>query len=159
MAGFALLLAVVCFLLGLAGTFLPVLPGAILIYAGMLVYGLLTRFASLDATFFLLQGLALLLVFIIDFLAAAAGTKRFGGGKAAAWGAALGTLAGVIFFGPFGLLAGPFLGAVAAEIIFGKKTTDQAVRAGFGTLLGLVGGTLLKLFVEIMMIVYFFTAI
>ena len=114
MAVFALLLAVVCFLLGLTGTVLPVLPGAILIYAGMLVYGLLTKFASLDATFFLLQGLALLLVFIIDFLAAAAGTRRFGGGKAAAWGAAVGTLAGVIFFGPLGLLAGPFLGAVVA---------------------------------------------
>ncbi|NLN07707.1 MAG: DUF456 domain-containing protein [Firmicutes bacterium] len=159
MAVFALLLAVVCFLLGLTGTVLPVLPGAILIYAGMLVYGLLTKFASLDATFFLLQGLALLLVFIIDFLAAAAGTRRFGGGKAAAWGAAVGTLAGVIFFGPLGLLAGPFLGAVVAEIIFGKKTADQAVRAGFGTLFGLVGGTFLKLFVEIVMIIYFFFTI
>ncbi|HHX74759.1 MAG TPA: DUF456 domain-containing protein [Firmicutes bacterium] len=156
---FALILAIVCFLLGLAGTFLPVLPGAILIYAGMLVYGLLTRFTSLDATFFLLQALVLLLVFAVDFLATAVGTKRYGGGKAAAWGAALGMVAGVIFFGPFGLAAGPFLGAVAAEMFFGNKTADQAFRAGFGTLIGLVGGTVLKLLLELLMIVYFFLVI
>ena len=159
MSGIALFLACLLFLLGLAGTVLPVLPGAILVYAGMILYGVMTEFSSLTVNFFLLQGLVLVFIFAIDFLSAAAGTKRYGGTKAGGWGAALGTLAGLIFMGPFGLIIGPFLGAVLAELLLGKKSADQAVRAGFGTLIGILGGTILKLVMEVVMIVYFFLSI
>ncbi len=155
MATFALVLTVVLFLLGLAGTVLPVLPGATLIYAGMLVYGLLTRFATLNTAFFLIQGIALLLVFSLDYLATATGARRFGGSRYAAWGAALGIVPGALLFGPFGLIIGPFLGAVLGELAGGRKPAE-AVRAGFGSLIGFVGGTVLKLSVEILMIIWFF---
>lgn len=158
MAGTALVLAVIFFVLGLAGTVLPVLPGAILIYAGMLLYGVLTQFATLDANFFLLQGMALVIIFAVDFLATAIGSRRFGGSRYAGWGAAIGTLLGLLIFGPFGIIFGPFLGAVLAELILGKKP-DLAVRAGFGTLIGLLGGTALKLSIEILMIIFFFRSI
>lgn len=158
MSSAAMILAVILFILGLAGTVLPVLPGAILVYGGMLLYGILTKFATLNAEFFLLQGMALLLIFAVDFLATAAGTRRFGGSRQAAWGAVIGTVVGLLAFGPFGIILGPFLGAVVAEMILGKKT-DQAIRAGFGTLIGILGGTVLKLSIEILMIVFFFLSI
>ena len=158
MSGAALLFAVILFVVGLAGTVLPVLPGAILIYGGMLLYGFMTGFATLDANFFLLQAMALIIIFAVDFLATAAGSKRFGGSKYATWGAILGTLAGLLIFGPFGIIIGPFLGATLAELIRGKKP-NLAFRAGFGTLIGLLGGTVLKLGIEILMIVYFFLTI
>jgi uncharacterized protein YqgC (DUF456 family) len=158
MGSAAMILAVILFILGLAGTVLPVLPGAILVYGGMLLYGILTKFATLNAEFFLLQGMALLLIFAVDFLATAAGTRRFGGSRQAAWGAVIGTVVGLLAFGPFGIILGPFLGAVVAEMILGKKT-DQAIRAGFGTLIGILGGTVLKLSIEILMIVFFFLSI
>jgi uncharacterized protein YqgC (DUF456 family) len=63
----ALVLAVLLFLAGLVGTVLPVLPGAILVYAGMLLYGLMTHFKSLNAVFFILQAIVLVLIFLIDF--------------------------------------------------------------------------------------------
>ncbi len=150
-----LVLAVLLFLLGLAGTVLPLLPGVILIYAGMLLYGFLTDFTSLGVLFFVQQGIAVLFVFSLDYVAAAMGTRRLGGSKLAAWGAALGILPGILLLGPLGIIAGPFLGAVIAELLTGKQP-DAAVRVGFGTLLGLAGGTILKLVTEVLMITWFF---
>lgn len=158
MATTALILSIILFIAGLLGTILPVLPGAVLIYAGMLLYGLMTKFVTLDATFFLLQGLVLVITFVIDFLASAVGTKRFNGSKQAAWGAIIGSILGLIFMGPLGIAIGPFLGAVAAELLRGIQI-KQAIRVGFGTLLGMLGGTVLKLGAEVLMIVYFFIRI
>ncbi|HHV64109.1 MAG TPA: DUF456 family protein [Peptococcaceae bacterium] len=153
----ALILTFVLFIAGLVGTVLPLLPGAALIYGGMLLYGLLTKFATLDLTFFLLQALVLILIFAVDYLASAAGTRRFGGSKQAAWGAVAGAVVG-IFFGPLGIILGPFLGAVAIELIRGTAA-DKAIRAGFGTIIGILGGTIVKLAIEVLMIIYFFMRI
>ncbi len=154
----ALILAIILFIAGLLGTILPILPGAILIYGGMLLYGFMTKFLTLDANFFLLQGLVLVFVFSVDFLASAVGTRRFNGSKQAAWGAIIGTILGLIFLGPLGIVIGPFLGAVVAELLRGIRLS-QAIRVGFGTLVGILGGTVLKLCAEILMIVYFFMQI
>ncbi|MCB8816125.1 DUF456 domain-containing protein [Desulfosporosinus shakirovi] len=154
----ALILSIIFFVAGLLGTILPILPGSILIYGGMLLYGFMTKFSTLDANFFLLQALVLVLVFSVDFVASAAGTRRFNGSKQAAWGAIIGTILGLIFFGPLGIVIGPFLGAVVAELLRGIQI-NQAIRVGFGTLVGILGGTVLKLCAEILMIVYFFIRI
>ncbi|NLZ38610.1 MAG: DUF456 domain-containing protein [Firmicutes bacterium] len=158
MAYIPLIITIILFLIGVAGTILPALPGAVLIYGGMILYGFLTDFSTLPAKFFLLQGLALLLIFAVDFFATAIGTKKFGGSRASAFGATLGTLLGVLFFPPFGIVLGPFLGAAAAELLSGKNP-EHAVRVGFGTLIGLLGGTITKLLIEAIMIIYFFLTI
>lgn len=158
MATTALILSIILFIAGLLGTILPILPGAILIYGGMLLYGFMTKFTTLDANFFLLQALVLVLIFSVDFLASAVGTRRFNGSKQAVWGAIIGTILGLIFFGPLGIVIGPFLGAVGAEVVRGIQL-KQAVLVGFGTLVGILGGTILKLCAEILMIVYFFMRI
>lgn len=157
MGTLALVLAIILFIAGLVGTILPLLPGAVLIYAGMLLYGFMTKFATLDTAFFLLQALVLALIFLVDYLASAVGTKRFGGSKQAAWGAIIGALLG-IFFGPLGIIIGPFLGAVGAEFL-NRKDITQAIRVGIGTIVGLLGGTIVKIGAEVLMIVYFFMRI
>jgi uncharacterized protein YqgC (DUF456 family) len=154
----ALVLSIILFITGLLGTVLPVLPGAILIYGGMLLYGLLTGFQTLNAQFFILQGLLLILTFFIDFLASAVGTKRFGGSKQAAWGAIIGTLLGFVLLGPLGIVVGPFLGTVVTELLQ-RKELEKAIHIGFGTLIGILGGTILKLCIELIMIIYFFMQI
>ncbi|MBS3887293.1 MAG: DUF456 domain-containing protein [Firmicutes bacterium] len=155
MTELALILAVIFFILGLAGIVLPVLPGIILIYVGMLIYGFMTQFATLDANFFLLQGLVVLLASGLDFVATAVGTKRFGGSKNAVWGSVIGILIGLLLFGPFGIILGSFLGAVIAEILQGKNM-NIAIRSGFGTLIGIVGATALKIIIGVLMIIAFF---
>ncbi|HHU68932.1 MAG TPA: DUF456 domain-containing protein [Thermoanaerobacterales bacterium] len=136
----ALVLSIILFIVGLLGTILPVLPGAILIYSGMLLYGLMTGFATLNAHFFIMQALVLVLTFLIDFLASAVGTKGFGGSKQSIWGAIIGTILGLIFLGPLGIIVGPFVGAVVTELLQGRLL-NQAIHVGFGTLIGILGGT------------------
>lgn len=153
-----LILAGILFLLGFIGTFVPVLPGAAFIWLGMLLYGFLTDFANLSLDFYVVQGLAAILVMGVDYAATAWGTKRFGGTRRAAWGAALGLLLGIVFLGPGGFIFGPFLGAFLGELI-GGLPADRAIKSSFGALIGMVGGLFLKVGIELIMVIWFFRAI
>ncbi len=154
----ALIIAVIMFLIGILGTILPALPGVILVFAGMLLYGFMTNFVSLSTYFFILQLLVMVVIFIVDFFASAISTKKYGGSKQATVGALVGMVAGIIFLGPLGIIIGPFGGSIAAELLLGKDI-KQALRVGFGSLVGVIGGTIFKLFAEIIMIIYFFMSI
>lgn len=155
MTAIGMFLAVVLFILGLVGTFLPVLPGAPLIWLGMSIYGILTGFSRLHLPFYLMQGVAVLITFLIDYIATAYGTKRYGGSSAAIWGSIIGALVGPIFLGLPGLIIGPFLGALIGELTKGRPF-ERAFRSAFGTLIGLAGSLLLKLGIEVLMIIWFF---
>ncbi|SFR10088.1 DUF456 domain-containing protein [Desulfoscipio geothermicus] len=154
----AMILAIIFFVAGIAGSVLPVLPGAVLIWLGMLVYGYLTKFATLGLVFYIGQALAVLLVYLTDYLAGAWGVKRYGGSRSAIYGSVIGTVLGLVLLGPAGIIFGPFVGAVAGELL-NKKTLDTAVRSGIGTMVGLLSGSLLKLAIEIIMIIWFFWAV
>ncbi|MEW6181916.1 MAG: DUF456 domain-containing protein [Bacillota bacterium] len=158
MSTIGLIGAVILFLAGLAGTILPVLPGAPLILAGMVVYGLFAGFNHLPSYFFVGQALAVVLTFLVDYLSNAWGIKRFGGSKAAIWGGGLGLLCGAFILPPAGIVLGPFFGAFLAELIASGRS-GRALRVGMGSLLGFIGGTAVKLGIEIAMIVWFFRAI
>ncbi len=149
----ALVVASLLFLAGLVGTILPVLPGVALIWAGMLVYGLIAGFEELSVSFFVIQALLALLVTAVDYLFSAMGSRYFGGSRAALWGAAGGLLVGLFFF-PIGLLIGPFLGAAVAELLY-KGKADQAFRSGLGASLGFWVALPVKLGVEAAMITWF----
>lgn len=154
----ALIIAILMFIIGIIGTILPALPGVLLIFAGMLVYGFMTGFAGLSIWFFVMQLLVMAVIFIVDFIASSVSTKKYGGSRQAAFGAAVGTILGIIVFGPLGIIIGPFAVSVAAEILIGKEL-KQAVRVGFGSLVGVMGGTVFKLAAEALMIIYFFMSI
>lgn len=150
----AMAAAVILFILGLVGTILPLLPGSPLILAGMVVYGAIAGFDKLSAEFFVVQGIALALTFMVDYAGTAIGAKKYGGSSAAALGAAIGLLVGPLVLSVPGIVIGPFVGALAAEVLRGRDLRSAA-RAAFGTLVGLVGSTILKLVIEIGMIVWF----
>ncbi len=151
---FPLIITIICFIAGIVGTVLPLLPGVTVIWAGMLLYGILTGFpAGLSLGFYFLQALAALLVMGTDYLAATLGVKGSGGSRAAVWGAALGLCLG-IFMGPAGIIIGPFLGALAGELLNGFPL-DRALRSSFASLVGLLGGIIVKLGIEVAMIIWF----
>ncbi len=149
----ALVVASLFFLVGLIGTLLPVMPGAPVIWAGMLVYGFIAGFENLGFYFLAAQALLALAVMGVDYLFAAMGSHYFGGSKAALWGAAAGLLAGLFFF-PLGLLIGPFLGAALADLLF-RRRTDLAVKSGIGASLGFLSALPIKLALEAVMITWF----
>ncbi|SHJ41760.1 DUF456 domain-containing protein [Desulfofundulus thermosubterraneus] len=153
-----LLMACLFFAAGLAGTVVPALPGAPLIWLGMLVYGLATGFSTLGWGFYLGQALAMALVLALDYLAGAWAVRRYGGSGYAIWGSAAGMILGLIVFGAAGIVFGPLVGAVIGELL-ARKPLTQAILAGWGSLVGLAGGMAVKLVLEIGMIVWFFTAI
>jgi uncharacterized protein len=149
---------IILFVIGIIGTVLPLIPGVTLIWLGMLLYGFLTGFENLTISFFILQGLAALLVMAVDYVAAALGTKRFGGSKTAMWGAAFGLFLGIIVLGPIGIIFGPLLGALIGELLRGIPF-ERAILSSFGALVGLLGGIILKLLIEGVMIFSFFQRI
>ena len=138
-----LILAAVLVCVGLAGSVLPALPGVPLVFAGLLLAAWAEDFERVTWLALVVLGLLTVLSFVIDFAATALGAKRVGATKLAVVGAMLGT-AGGIFLGLPGLLLGPFVGAVAGEMLSHGRW-QQATRAGVATWMGLVFGTLAKL--------------
>ncbi|MGQ4583487.1 DUF456 family protein [Lysobacter sp. F60174L2] len=136
-------LAGILILVGVAGTVLPALPGVPLVFVGMLLAAWAGGFEQVGGWMLLLLGVLTVLSIGIDLLATAMGAKRVGASKLALVGAVVGTFAG-LFFGPVGLLAGPFIGALAGELIHGREVR-KATRVGFGTWLGILVGTVLKI--------------
>jgi hypothetical protein len=138
-----LVLAIVMVCVGVAGSVLPALPGVPLVFAGLLLAAWAGGFQQVGWVTLALLGVLTALSFVIDFAATAAGARRVGATRLAVVGAALGTLVGV-FLGLPGLLLGPFVGAVAGELISHGRM-QQATRAGLATWVGLLFGTLAKL--------------
>jgi uncharacterized protein YqgC (DUF456 family) len=136
------LLAGLLILAGIAGTILPALPGVPLVFAGMLLAAWANDFHDVSVWTIVLLGVLTLVSLAVDFFASLLGAQRAGASKKALWGAALGTFAG-LFLGIPGLLLGPFIGAVAGEMLGGREWR-HASRVGFGTWLGIVVGTALK---------------
>ena len=136
-------LAAILIVVGIAGTVLPVLPGLPLVFGGMLLAAWAGGFEQVGPAMLVLLGVLTLLSLGIDFMATAMGAKRVGASRLAVLGAVIGTVVG-LFFGPVGLLTGPFLGALAGELIHGREVR-QATRVGIGTWLGILLGTVLKI--------------
>lgn len=150
----ALPTAFLLMLLGLLGIILPVLPGIGLIFLGMVVYGFATGFQAVSPSFLGLMLLLTIVGTVLDYVAAAYGAKRTGASKAGTIGAILGGIGGAFVFPPYGFLLGPLAGAFLGELYAGKQT-DQATRASLGTLLGMLGGIILKLAIAAVMLVLF----
>lgn len=143
------LIATACIVIGLAGIVLPALPGLPLVFAGMLVAAWADGFQHVPVWMMVLLGLLTLLSLAIDFWATALGAKRVGASRKAIIGAMLGTLGGLFFIPPFGLLLGPFAGALVGELLH-RRSLDKvhlgdAAKIGLGTWLGILLGVVLKL--------------
>jgi uncharacterized protein YqgC (DUF456 family) len=137
------LLAAVLVLAGLLGLILPALPGAPLLFAGLLVAAWVEDFSYVGGGTLAVLGALALLTYAVDFIASALGAKRFGASNRAIVGAAIGALVG-IFFGLPGILLGPFVGAVVGELT-GQRGPRDAARAGVGATVGLALGAAAKL--------------
>ena len=151
------LFTVVLFAVGLIGTVLPVFPGTTFILAGAIIHRvMLGPEKSIGWRSILLLTLLTLATYALDFLSGYLGAKYFGATKWGMVGALLGAVIG-IFFGIIGLFVGPVIGAIAGEFLAGKRMID-AGRAGWGSLLGNVGGMVAKLLIALGMIVIFLMA-
>ena len=139
---------------GILGGVLPVLPGPPLSYIGLLLLHFTERY-SFSSRFLIIWAIITVVVYALDYIIPAYGTKRFGGSKRGVWGSIIGLVVGLFFFPPFGIIIGPFLGAVIGELTSGKDS-GAAIKSGFGSFVGFLTGTLLKLITSGFMTWYFF---
>lgn len=153
---FLITLAVVCLLTGLAGCVIPVLPGPPISYLGILFLHFSKEYDYSLTTLLVLLALVII-VTVLDYVIPMLGSKYLGAGKWGSAGSFIGTIIG-LFFLPWGLIVGPFLGAFIGEKISGKGWHDAFV-AGTGSLVGFLVGTLIKVLLCLYMIWIFIDAL
>jgi len=137
-----LILAALCMLVGLIGCIVPGLPGVPIAYAGLWIAQATER-VDFSWQALLVWGIVTIVVTVLDYVVPALGTKRYGGTKWGVWGSTIGVFVGM-FFGAVGVIVGPLAGAVLGEMLNGKEWRE-ALRAGWGSFIGLLFGTILKL--------------
>jgi hypothetical protein len=139
--------------IGIAGVVLPVLPGVLLVLAGLVLGAWIDGFAYVGRNTLILLAALALLTYAVDFVATALGARRAGAHPRAVVGAALGAFAG-LFFGLPGILLGPFAGAVVGELSV-RGSLERAGRVGLATWLGMLLGSAVKLALVLTMLLIF----
>ncbi len=135
--GFAALAA------GIAGLVLPMLPGSVLLVAGTALIAWAGHFTRVGWGLIALSAAVAVLVWIVDFAAAALGAKAFGASRWSIVGATVGLVVG-LFLGPLGIVLGPIAGAVLFELVRNPDVA-RALRAGAGAFVGFVLGSAVKI--------------
>ncbi len=144
--------AILCGLVGIIGSVVPVLPGPALSFVG-LICASLTDDSTISTTKLWTWGIITLIICILDYILPGYFSKMFGGSKAGITGATIGVFIG-LFMGPMGIILGPFVGAVAGEMFNQSRPLSEAIKVGFGSLISFIVGTGLKLIVTGMMMYY-----
>ena len=142
-------------ILGIVGSFIPIIPSPISGWLGLLI---LHQVSFLEAQYYFLAitfAIAIS-VFILDYFIHSIGAKKFGGSNAGVIGSTIGLVIGIFLFGPIGILFGSFFGALIGELTVNINNIRIALLAAIGTLIGYLGGVLLKLSVSLFFLVKFF---
>jgi len=147
---FLLIIGFVFTLLGVVGSFLPVLPGPITGWIGLLLL-YLTETVPMSYTFLGVTLAISIIIWILDYTIPAMGTKKFGGSKAGAIGTTIGLIVGLISPIPLGFIIGAFLGAFLGELTH-SIDIKRALKAAFGSFLGFLASTTLKFIVSLIFV-------
>ena len=149
-------IGVVLVIIGLIGTVLPALPGAMLIVAGLVLAAWADGFARVGVWTLVAIGVIGAASYLVDFAAAALGTKKMGASPRAMVGAGLGTLLG-LFLGLPGIIIGPFIGAVIGELTV-HRDLAKVGKAGLAAWIGFAVGMAVKVGIAFLMIAIFLSA-
>ena len=139
---FLLVIAFLLMLIGIIGCIVPGLPGTPISYIGLWI-AQATDTVDFSWQFMLIWGIVVIVITLLDYVVPAWGTKRYGGSKWGVWGSTIGVFVG-LFFGAAGVILGPLVGAILGELVSGKQLND-ALKAGWGSFIGILFSTVLKL--------------
>ena len=141
-------------ILGVLGSLIPIIPGPISGWLGLLILSF-SSFVKIENYFLILSFLIALLIFFLDNITPILIAKKFGGGKGSTIGSLLGLVFGIIYLGPFGVLIGPFFGAFFGELIANFENKKGALKSAFGSFIGFLTGVLLKLIIGLIFLFYY----
>ncbi|QFZ54758.1 DUF456 domain-containing protein [Oceanihabitans sp. IOP_32] len=134
-------------ILGILGSFLPVLPGPLTSWLGLLLLHF-TDAIPMNIDFVIITLVIAILIWVLDYIIPVIGTKRFGGTKYGMIGTTLGLIVGLIAPIPGGIIIGPFVGALIGELL-NKADSKTALKAAFGSFIGFLTSTFIKFIVAI----------
>lgn len=144
---FLVLVAALFMLLGIVGSMLPILPGPLTSWVGLLIFHL-TDAVPMNWPFLIITLVIAILIWLLDYVIPALGTKKFGGSKYGMIGTSIGLLVGLFSPIPGGIIIGPFVGAFIGELI-NKSNSETALKAAFGSFLGFLASTFIKFMVAL----------
>ncbi len=151
------ILSVALILLGLAGTVLPVLPGTLLVWGGLVLGAWIDNFTRVGTTTVVVLSALAVLAWALDYLAGLLGASKAGASRQALLGAAIGTVAG-LFMGFVGVLFMPLVGAAVGEYL-ARQDHSRAVQVGVSTWVGIMVGLVAKVVLAFVMVGIFVAAL
>jgi len=150
------LITITLFIIGLAGTVIPGLPGLGVVFAGILVFAAATGFTTISVTTVVIFGLITVAAIFADYFASSLGAKIAGGKMKSFIGAILGSIAGFAY-APIGILVGAFLGALVGAYLEGQPT-QKALKVALVSVLAVIATNALQLLLGLIMIISFLIA-
>lgn len=145
----------VLFILSFAGIIFPIVPSVLVLWGGFLLYHFVLNSEELNLIFWIVMVVFTVLLIVADIIANSYFVKKFGGSKSGERGAAIAVIIGSFITPPFGIIYVPFITVFLIEMVQ-KRTTKEAFRASIGSLLGFLGGSIAKVVIQIVMIIWFF---
>ena len=135
-------------LLGIVGSFLPIIPGPLTSWMGILILSI-TQSVFIDKISLVVSFIIAVGIFVLDYFVPVLGAKKFGGGRGSIIGSSIGLICGILFIGPFGIFLGPFFGAFIGELVVNSGNKKGALKAAIGSLIGFLSGVFLKFLISI----------
>ena len=144
-----LMIGFLCMIIGVFGSFMPVIPGISMSWFGILLLYLTN---SIPANYWILSiTLLITVVFsVLDYFIPSQGTKKLGGSSYGIWGTNIGLILGFLTPVPFGFLMGAFLGAFIGEMLYDSRNHNRALKAASGSVLGFLVSSFMMFLVAIL---------
>jgi len=144
---FLVIVAALFMFLGIIGSLLPILPGPLTSWVGLLILHL-TDAVPMNWTFLIITLVIAILIWLLDYIIPALGTKKFGGSTYGMIGTSVGLIVGLFAPIPGGIIIGPFAGAFLGELL-NKSDSKTALKAAFGSFIGFISSAFLKFVVAL----------
>ena len=149
-----LIIGLLLCLIGIVGSFIPIIPGPVTSWLGILLLNL-TSVVDFNLNFVLITLTVAISVGILDYLIPVLGVKKLGGTRSGQIGTTLGLIIALIILGPIGIIIGPFGGALLGEMST-KKSLQDSIKPAFGAFIGVIAGSVIKFLICLCILLFNF---
>ena len=141
-------------LIGIVGSFLPIIPGPVTSWLGILLLNL-TSAVEFNLNFVLITFTVAVSVGILDYIIPILGVKKLGGSRSGQTGTTVGLIVALVILGPIGIIVGPFLGALLGEMST-NKSFQNSLKPAFGSFIGVIAGSVIKFLISLSFLFFYF---
>jgi len=149
-----LIVSLLLCLIGIVGSFLPIIPGPLTSWLGILLLNL-TSAVEFNLNFILITFTVAVSVGILDYIIPILGVKKLGGSRSGQIGTTVGLIVALIILGPIGIIIGPFMGALLGEMSTNKSIKDS-LKPAFGSFIGVIAGSVIKFLISLSFLFFYF---